>query len=115
MERPPGSRRTAFRARGTGPPSEVRLLLAHVLGLQALRPLCDFELHPVAFGERAEPVHLDGGVVDEDLLAPLPRDEAVPFAVVEPLHGTLRHVTTFFVADGSPALREPAWLAGAVE
>ena len=49
-------------------------------------------------------------MVDEHVLAALLRDEAVPLAVVEPLHGTLRHVTTFFVADGSPALREPSWL-----
>src|SRR5438445_2812119 len=110
MERPPGLRRTAFRACGTGPRSEVRLLFADVLGLQSLRPLRNLELHAVAFGERAEPVHLDGGVVDEHVLAALLRDEAVPLAVVEPLHGTLRHVTTFFVADGSPALREPSWL-----
>src|SRR5882672_3859968 len=47
------------------------LLLAHVLRLQAFRTLHDFELHAVTFAERAEAVSLDGGVVDEDVLAAL--------------------------------------------
>src|SRR5256885_289765 len=45
----------------------------------------------VAFGERAEALGLDGGVMDEYVLPALLRDEAEPLAVVEPLHSTLRH------------------------
>src|SRR2546422_610737 len=67
------------------------LLLAHVLRLQPLGTLHHVELHPIAFSERAEPVHLDGGVMDKDVLAALLRDEAEPLAIVEPLHHALRH------------------------
>src|SRR5438067_3398945 len=72
-----------------------RLLLAHVLRLQPLRALDDVELDPVPLGQRAEAVHLDGRVMDEDILARLLRDEPESLAVVEPLHSTLRHEGTF--------------------
>src|SRR3954454_10633649 len=87
-------------------PSKVRqpqglvLGLTDVLRLQSLRSLGDVELHPLSFRERAEAVHLDGSVVDEDVLAALLRDEPETLAVVEPLDSTLRHCSTFLLADG---------------
>src|SRR5947208_1129982 len=69
------------------------LVLPDVLRLEPLRALHDVELHAVAFGERPETVHLDGGVMDEDVLPTLLRDEAETLAVVEPLHSALRHET----------------------
>ena len=41
----------------------------------------------------AEPIHVDGGVVAEHVLATaVLRDESEPLRVVEPLHGTSCHV-----------------------
>ena len=42
-----------------------RLSQAHVHGLEPLRTLLKVELHRLALLERAESVHLDGGVVHE--------------------------------------------------
>src|SRR5215470_13041953 len=81
------------------------LLFAYVLRLQALRPLHDLELHPVAFRERPESLHLDGSVVDEDVLAAFLRDEAEPLAVVEPLHRALRHEKPSLVNGRVPPCR----------
>src|SRR2546422_5173857 len=80
----------------------------------------DVELHAVAFAERAEAVHLDGGVMDEDVLAALLRDEAKPLAVVEPLHRTLRHEEPSLcygrvrrpVVWGRACARRDGWVAG---
>jgi len=47
--------------------------------------LVDFELDLVALGQALEALGLDGAVVDEDVLAALDLDEAVPLRVVEPL------------------------------
>src|SRR5207253_809229 len=78
------------------------LVLAYILGLQALRSLDDVELHPLALGQRPEALHLNGGVVDEYVLSALLRDEAEALAVVEPLHRALRHESLLFVTDGHP-------------
>src|SRR5436190_174391 len=45
--------------------------LRHVRGLRTLLPLNDFELHPVAFGERLEARARDRTVVHEDVRAAL--------------------------------------------
>src|SRR4051794_35910932 len=61
--------------------------LDDVLGGRPLRTLHDVELHPVTLGEAAEPLRLDGGVVDKAILVPILRsDETKTFCVVEPLH-----------------------------
>src|SRR3954470_20565634 len=66
--------------------------LPDVLRLQPLRPLHDLELDLLPFRERAEAIHLDGGVMTEDVVsASILGDEAEPLRVVEPLHGTSRH------------------------
>src|SRR5687767_11798810 len=60
--------------------------------LGALGALDDLELDPLALFEALVPVHLDGRVVDEDVLAPVDGDEAETLFGVEPLHGALCHV-----------------------
>src|SRR5688500_11339134 len=78
---------TATTAAAGGPAAESR----HVLRGRALLPLHDVELHALALVERLEAPALDGGVVDEQVLASvLGRDEAEALVVVEPLDGALR-------------------------
>src|SRR6266496_3503115 len=80
--------------RETGPSYEpgAALSLADVGRLQALRPLHDLELHLLSFREAAEAVHLDRGVVAEDVLATVVLgDEAEALRVIEPLHDAGRH------------------------
>src|SRR6266536_1259931 len=80
--------------RETGPSYEPRAALsfADVGRLQALRPLHDLELHLLSFREAAEAVHLDRGVVAEDVLATVVLgDEAEALRVIEPLHDAGRH------------------------
>src|SRR5207244_9352450 len=63
-----------------------------VLRLRALLPLGCLVFHLRTFGERAEAIAGDRGVVDEEILAAVLRgDEAVPLGVVEPLHGSCCH------------------------
>ena len=53
----------------------------------AVLALGDGELDLLALGEGAEAVGLDGGLVDEEILAAVVGgDEAEPLGVVEPLH-----------------------------
>src|SRR5690349_13754919 len=68
--------------------------LADVRGLQPLRSLDDVEFDPLPFLEGTESLGVDGGVVDEHVLAALLRDEAEALRVIEPLHSTGRHRTT---------------------
>src|ERR671918_2507466 len=56
--------------------------------LQTLRTLGHLELNCVPLGEALEAVTLDRRVVDEEVLALLPRDEPVALGVVEPLDFT---------------------------
>src|SRR5690606_18805505 len=63
-----------------------------VLGLRALLALHDFELHPLVLVQRAEAVHRDGGVVNEDVcVTAVLSDEAEALLAVEPLDGSLCH------------------------
>src|SRR6516164_3378413 len=69
-----------------------------VLRLQALRSAAHFERHLLSLGEGAKPLGLDGGVVDEDVLASaVLGDEAKALRIVEPLHGTGCHASRFAV------------------
>ena len=61
----------------------------HVLGLQALGALADFEFNRLALAERLVAIHLDGLKMHKDVLAGLALDEPVALAGVEPLHSTL--------------------------
>src|SRR4029079_17269360 len=66
-----------------------------VHSLRSLTALLRLVLDASALGQGPEPVHLDVGVVDEEILAPLVRrDEAVALRVVEPLHSSGRHYTS---------------------
>src|SRR5262245_53564246 len=62
-----------------------------VEGVHALVPVSDLELHDVAVLERLEAVTHNVAIVDEDVFARILLDEAVTFAVVEPLDPTLSH------------------------
>src|SRR5688572_27823005 len=65
---------------------------ANGVGLRALRALDDLELDALTLVKALVPVHLDGRVVDEDVLAAVDGDEAEALLGVEPLHGALCHV-----------------------
>src|SRR2546426_5418141 len=65
--------------------------LADPLGLRALGGVSNLELNLLALFERLVAISLDGGVVDENVGAVLPRDESIALCVVEPLHPTLHH------------------------
>ncbi len=68
---------------------------ADALGLGALLALPDLELDLLALVEGAVALHVDLAVVHEDVSAAVARrDEAEALLRVEPLHGSLCHVTT---------------------
>src|SRR4051812_19023608 len=76
-------------------PQNQWLRVANVLRLQALRTARHLEGHLLAFGEGAEPVHLDRGVVAEHVFSALIlHDEPKALRIVEPLHSTSCHVST---------------------
>jgi len=60
-----------------------------VLRLQTLRALLDFELDLLSFIQRLVTVALNGGKMDEYILARLALNKAKTFRSVEPLHYTL--------------------------
>src|SRR3954465_15422540 len=60
-----------------------------VFGLEPLRALHHVKADAVSLAQGPEPLGDDGGVVDEDVRAALPHDEAIALGVVKPLHGTL--------------------------
>src|SRR5689334_17374074 len=69
-----------------------------VLRLQALRSAAHVERHLLSLGEGAKPLRVDGGVMDEDVLASaVLGDEAKALRIVEPLHGTGSHASRFAV------------------
>src|SRR6516164_7119152 len=59
--------------------------LGDVAGLRAFGAVDNLELHRLTLLERAEPIALDGRVMDEDIAASITLDEAIPLCVVEPL------------------------------
>ena len=68
---------------------ELSALWNHVLRLQTFRPLLDFELDLLSLIQRLVAVALNGGEMDEHILARLALNEAKTFLSVKPLHGTL--------------------------
>ena len=67
----------------------VRLEAGDVRSLQALGAAGDFEFNRLAFVQRLIPLRLDGGEVDENVLAGLALDEPISLAGIEPLHSSL--------------------------
>lgn len=57
--------------------------------METFWPLQQVELHRLSFVQRAVPVLLDGGEMDEHILATGPLDEAVALGPIEPLHCSL--------------------------
>src|ERR1041385_6626189 len=95
-------------AGGRGPWRRRGSDLLDVRGLEALRTVDDLELHRVALTERAEAIRLDGGVVDEDILATVLRETFSPSWAVERVGGPGRR-GGFLRARGLPALRSRQW------
>ena len=62
----------------------------------------DVELDSLALVQGLEAVHLNLGVVDEQVVAVLTRDEAVALVRVEPLNSTLCHVVPFVLSPAGP-------------
>src|SRR5262249_54958848 len=67
---------------------------AHVRRLEALRAPGHVELDRLVLGERLEALALDGGEVDEHVLAAFLRNESETLRIVEPLHRTTSHLPT---------------------
>src|SRR4051794_37509042 len=88
--------------KGTGPRRAENSGAADCVGLRTLLALDDLEGHPLALVEALVPVHLDGRVVDEDVLAAVDGDEAEALLGVEPLHGALCHVCSHVSCVRSP-------------
>ena len=74
---------------GNSPARPRGLETGDVLGLQALGAFADLEFNRLAFVQRLVPLRLDGGKVDENVLAGLALDEPESLAGVEPLHCSL--------------------------
>src|SRR5580692_3493149 len=70
-------------------PFFASLQAGYVRCLQALGAAGDFKFNRLAFVQRFVPVRLDGGKVDENVLAGLALDEPESLAGIEPLHCSL--------------------------
>src|SRR4051812_39181946 len=90
-------------ARGPGLAVELSSAGGDLVGLGALGALDDLEVDPLALFEALVPVHLDGRVVDEDVLTAVDGDEAEALLGVEPLHGALCHVCSHVRATDDPS------------
>src|SRR5712671_5988377 len=67
--------------------------LADVGRLRALGPVLHVVLDLLALRQAAKPLGLDGGMVDEHVLAAgVRRDETKPLCIIEPLHRAARHL-----------------------
>jgi hypothetical protein len=64
---------------------------AHIRGKRSFRSLFDLKLYAVALAKQCITRGTNGPVVDENVLAIEPLDEAIPFGTVEPLHCSLFH------------------------
>src|SRR5437867_504753 len=78
---------------GIGPrgcPGSESSNFLHARGLVAALTRSHLALHFFSLVERSESAPFDGGEVHVHFLS-LQRDEAIPFVIVEPLHGATRH------------------------
>jgi hypothetical protein len=66
-----------------------KLQAGYVRSLQALGAASDFEFNRLAFVQRLIALSLNGGEVDENVLAGLALDESKALTGVEPLYGSL--------------------------
>jgi len=73
------------RAGSSGPLVGTVSEAGYVLGLEPLRPFANLELDCLALSKRPVPLRLNGGVVNEDVLACLTGDEPIALRCVEPL------------------------------
>jgi len=67
-------------------------------GAEALSAIFNTELDPLILPQRGKPTALDVRVMHKYVLSSLTRDEAIPFAVVEPFDGSFLsfcHFTTY--------------------
>lgn len=90
------------------PPKSPKTLLelANVGSLElAVLTSRDVELDSLALVQRLEAVHLDLGVVNEQVVPILAGDEAVALVRIEPLDSTLSHVVPFFLCPAGQKLR----------
>lgn len=78
-----------------------------VLGLTALRAVHHLEADPLALGQGAIALLLDGRVVDEGINAVADIDESVTLGRVKPLHFALLQLITspFFEQDSKRSMR----------
>jgi hypothetical protein len=83
-----------------------KLRLAHVLGLQSLGTLLHLELHLRTFVQATVAVGLDGGKVNEHIVAARSLDKSIAFGGIEPLHDT------FFPHYTSPEIKSFVVLLG---
>ncbi len=74
----------------------------NLLGLWALWTLADLELNPLTVFEAAVALHLDRGVVDEEVITTVYGNEAIALLGVEPLHGALSHYLSHAGASSGP-------------
>ena len=63
--------------------------LCDVGGLGTFRALNDLKFDGISFLQRSIPVSSDCRIMDENVWAVIAPDEAVPFRIVKPLHGSL--------------------------
>jgi hypothetical protein len=69
--------------------SPLKLQVGYVRGLQALGAAGHFEFNRLSFVQRFIPVSLNGGEVDENVLAGLALDEPKSLTCIEPLYCSL--------------------------
>src|SRR5688572_18891784 len=103
---------------GSVPTFLTRLLQRLDVGRgRAFLPLRHVERHLLAVFQRFEPRTLDRAVMGKEILAAvIRRDESEPLRVVEPLHGTCRHVVSIpeiaAIARGYPSLASGTMIKG---
>ncbi len=77
--------------------SEAVLDALDVLSLPALGAFDHVKLNLLTFLQTAESTGLDGGEMDEYILAILAADETVALGIVKPLHCSCFHVVALFL------------------
>lgn len=73
-------------------PCETELDLANVGSRRTLRTVNDLKAHPGAFGQGLEAFGLNGGVMDEYILAAVLLNKTETLSIIEPLNCTFSHL-----------------------
>ena len=79
----------------------------HVLGFFTFTTRCHVEFDGLTFVEGLVPLTFDVGVVNEDVVSFLTRDETVAFFAVEKLHCALHIHTLFHEIEGANVTTSP--------